>query len=99
MSARHAARRIGQRIKRLLGKHERRTLYEPDPQRLCEHLSGITGSSPVWCGSCGHLLSAIVSGDSTQTEVVALACFDCLGTVPVRGVLAAGEADPRHSIH
>lgn len=66
---------------------------------MAEFLSGVEGSSFVWCG-CGSLLVPIVYGDGEQAEVVALGCLHGHGGVPVRvGVLIDGDGAERSSLH
>jgi hypothetical protein len=62
----------------------------PKASQLASQLSGVTGTSLVWC-NCGKLLTPIVYEYETQAEVVALACLNCRGIVPVCvGVLVVG---------
>lgn len=56
---------------------------DPEMARLAASLTGVGGSSFVWC-NCGQLLTPIVVGyDDGQAEVVVLACVPCRGVVPV----------------
>jgi hypothetical protein len=62
----------------------------PKASHLASRLSGVAGSSLIWC-NCGKLLTPIVYEYETQAEGVALACLNCRGIVPVCvGVLVEG---------
>jgi hypothetical protein len=68
---------------------------------LASHLAGVP-SSFIWCGCSGDFLKPIVHENGNGTELVALTCLDCGGTISVNcGVLDDGNApDPdQHSIH
>lgn len=86
-------------MRRALRRLFTRFRVEParDPEtsmQLAAHLSGVAGTSFVWCG-CGQLLTPIVYGHEAQAEVVALTCVECRRVrVPVCvGVLMGSEAD------
>jgi len=65
---------------------------------LAAALSGVVGSSLIWC-SCGRLLAPIVYSDGEHAaEIIALACCDCERSLPVevgiifgRGVTLAND--------
>lgn len=66
---------------------------------MAEFLSGVEGSSLIWCG-CGSLLVPIVYGDGEQAEVVALGCLHGHGGIPVRvGVLIDDDGAEPPSLH
>jgi hypothetical protein len=67
---------------------------------IAEYLSGVPGSSLIWC-SCGELLAPVVFSDGEQAEVVALGCAQngCGAVRVVVGVLIDGDDAKRPSLH
>jgi hypothetical protein len=62
----------------------------PAARALAEFLSGVEGSSLIWCG-CGELLIPVVYSDRQDAEVIALGCIHGHGRVLVAsGVLIEG---------
>lgn len=56
---------------------------------LASELSGVKGSSLIWCGNCHQVLVPVVFSDGDNTDVISLACLNCLqGYRVVVGVLA-----------
>jgi hypothetical protein len=91
----NVARRIGHLVSQSIPglRSRRKAVARPLSSRaVAEHLSGVVGSSMIWCG-CGELLAPIVYSDGTQAEVVSLVCIHGHGAVPVAvGVLVEGPA-------
>ena len=55
----------------------------PEAMQLAARLSGVAGSSLVWC-NCGRLLTPIVFARPEEpADIIALACLACRGSVPV----------------
>ena len=82
------------RLRRLLNRfHPTPGFGDPEMACLPALLSGINGSSFVWCSECGRLLTPVVVDNGGQVEVAALACAPCRGVVPVwGGVLTTAPA-------
>lgn len=56
---------------------------------LASELSGVKGSSLIWCGHCHQVLVPVVFSDGGTTDVISLACLNCLqGYRVIVGVLA-----------
>ena len=90
----HTARRIGRKLRRILGRRHG-AAYAPAPghssRSLAAALSGVVGSSLIWC-SCGRLLAPIVFSDGEHAaEIVALACCDCERSLPVEVGIILGR--------
>jgi len=66
--------------------------------QLAASITGVNGSSFIWCG-CGRPLLPVVVENEGQIEVATLVCLPCHGVVPIcTGVLMtvpAAEA-PAH---
>ncbi len=45
---------------------------------LAAELSGVKGSSLIWCGNCRQVLVPVVFSDGKDTDVISLACLNCL---------------------
>jgi hypothetical protein len=82
-------RRISRALGKLVSKSE--PYYEPDAQRLAEHLSRVSGSSLVWCSGCGDVLAPVVLGYGEQTEIVCIGCLNCGIGLPVHLGVIAGD--------
>jgi hypothetical protein len=63
----------------------------PASRALAEYISGVNGSSLIWC-SCGEILLPVVYSDGDQAEILALGCSQGHGSIRiVAGVLVGGE--------
>jgi hypothetical protein len=84
--------RLGRKLRRIFGKRPGIYMRAPGDQSrgIAAGLSGVTGSSFIWC-SCGALLAPIVYGHDEEAEVVALGCLDCETSLPVRVGVFLGE--------
>jgi hypothetical protein len=74
----NAARRIAGKIFR--SKADRVT--RASARAFAEYVSGVEGSSLIWC-SCGELLAPVVYSHGEQAEIVALGCVHGCGGIPV----------------
>ena len=83
---------LGRVLRRIFGKRTGIYMRAPGDQSrsVAAGLSGVSGSSMIWCG-CGSLLAPIVYGHVEQAEVVALCCLDCETSLPVRVGVLIGE--------
>jgi hypothetical protein len=78
MRVRNAVRRIGRRVRNTFRRRQRAGVYAPatpghQSRGLAAALSGVVGSSLIWC-SCGRLLAPIVFSDGEHAaEIIALA--------------------------
>jgi hypothetical protein len=82
-------RTVRRKLRQIFGKQPGLYMRAPGDQSrsVAAGLSGVSGSSMIWCG-CGSLLAPIVYGHDKEAEVVALCCLDCETSLPVRvGVL------------
>jgi hypothetical protein len=84
-------------MRRVFGRR-RGGVYAPAPghqsRSFAAALSGVVGSSLIWC-SCGRLLAPIVFSDGEQAvEIVALACCDCERSLPVAVGVLIGDQEP-----
>lgn len=98
MRVRNAVRRIGWSVRHTFRHRLRGELYAPAPghhsRGLAAALSGVVGSSLIWC-SCGRLLAPIVFSDGEHAaEIVALACCDCERSLPVAVGVLVGDQEP-----
>jgi hypothetical protein len=77
------------RGKRQLHADNRRALVGwEETLALASKLSGVKGSSLIWCGNCRRVLVPVVFSDGDTTDVISLACLNCLqGYRVVVGVL------------
>jgi hypothetical protein len=56
---------------------------------LASELSHVKGSSLIWCGNCHQVLVPVVFSDGGNTDVISLACLNCMQAYSVVvGVLA-----------
>lgn len=84
---------VARKIGRIFGKRERRSIYARDMRSLAAALSGVVGSSLIWC-SCGRLLAPIVYSDGEHAaEIIALVCCDCERSLPVEVGIIAGRGE------
>jgi len=65
---------------------------------MAEFLSGVEGSSLVWC-ACGSLLVPVIFSDGEQAEVVALGCLHGHGGIPVRVGVLTDDGAERPNLH
>jgi hypothetical protein len=80
------------RLPRLFARSRPAPHSSDDMSRLAASITGVNGSSFVWC-ECGRPLMAVVIENAGQVEVASLACVPCRGRVPVCvGVLMTAPA-------
>jgi hypothetical protein len=89
---RRTLRHFGAALREMF-KRNRPVIYEPDPQRLAELVTGLRGASPMWCGGCGQPMTPIAVSEGDQTRLVAITCLNpCAVSLAVRaGLLTGGE--------
>ena len=75
-------------------RHGRGPVGWEETLALASELSGVKGSSLIWCGNCRQVLVPVVFSDCENTEVISLACLNCLqGYRVVVGMLAGPIGD------
>jgi hypothetical protein len=87
-------RMVGRTMRRYLTRH-----LAPGPisWSMAAHLSGIAGSSFVFCGHCQRPMVGVVFKKTAQqpAEILSLGCTSCGGAVQVTvGVVEGSGADP-----
>jgi hypothetical protein len=90
------ARRIGRTLGKIFGSPRDSDLAPGGAARaLAEYISGVEGSSLIWC-SCGELLTPVVFSDGENpAEIITLGCVHGHGRIPVRvGILVEHESRP-----
>jgi hypothetical protein len=93
------ARRIGRTLGKIFGSPRDSDLAPGGASRaLAEYISGVNGSSLIWC-SCGEILLPVVYVDGDQAEILALGCSQGHGSIRVVAGVLVGDEPANAPVH
>jgi hypothetical protein len=111
MRALDAARRIRRTLGKFFGSKQNDAASAPSDadaelassaaRAMAEYISGVEGSSLIWCGfpGCGEPLLPVVFSDGDQAELIALGCSHGHGTIHFAGVRIDDAPPASPTIH